>query len=501
MRFLPTGTQMKEADRYTIQEVGIPSAVLMERAALETLRLLRREGLDTRRTLVVCGPGNNGGDGLALARLLWEEGETPTVVLAGEEGKGSRDFLRQRAILQNLGVPLFSVIPEGPYSLVADALLGVGLSRPPEGRFAELLGQMNGFSCPKVALDIPSGVDADTGQVPGEAFRADLTVAMACGKLGSFLYPGALYGGRVLPVGIGIVPAPFQKDPETAFTYGEEDLPALLPARRPDSHKGTYGRVLVIGGSTGMAGAALFAAAAAYGTGAGLVEVYTTLENGPILQADLPEALLSTYSAYDEDQLSRLLEKADTVVIGPGLGQGETAQSILEQVLATFRGPCVVDADGLNLLAQGEQKELLLRGPGPRILTPHLGEMGRLTGEGTPSRWAFKGLEVLRAFTQAYPVTCVLKDARTWVLEKGCPPYLNLTGNNGMAKGGSGDVLAGMMGGFLAQGEPPFQAAAKGVFLHGMAGDRLAAKRGLYGLGPLELIEEIKTMGRWGKEP
>ncbi len=497
MRYLPDGNQMKNADSHTIHEVGIPSLVLMERAALQTVKVMEEYGIDTSRALVVCGSGNNGGDGFAIARLLREKGHEAEVLFAGKESSLSEECRLQKQIAQRQGIPVFTSYPGKEYTVVIDAVFGVGLSREITGNYLEIIRRMNESSGRKVAVDIASGICSRTGQVLGTAFRAELTVAMACVKLGSVLYPGEEYSGRTVAVPIGIDPEYFRKSPEVCFTYDRADLAGLLPVRRADSHKGTYGKVLMITGCAGMAGAAYLSAAAAYTAGAGLVQIYTAEENRVILQQLLPEAIISCYGTYDEEQLDRLLAWADVVCIGCGLGQSGLSGKLLEHTLETAKVPCVIDADGLNLLSR--RKELLDRACVPVILTPHMMEMSRLTGH-TVGEIAEDRIGCAAELAEHCQTVCVLKDSRTVVLEKGRQPFVNLAGNSAMAKAGSGDVLAGVITGLLAQGTEPFLAACAGVFLHACGGDEARDVKGSYSVLARDLIAGIQRCMKKSKE-
>ena len=247
---------MSAADRHTIDETGLPSLVLMERAALKTVEALHAHGIDTSRTLVVCGSGNNGGDGFAIARLLTEEGDCAHILFAGRESSLSPECSVQKKIAEKLGIRIFTEIPEEEYTVIIDAVFGVGLSREIAGKYKDIICWMNEQKCAKTAVDIPSGVNSASGEIMGTAFRADLTAAMACVKAGCEMYPGKLYAGETVALPIGIDPDYFASDSEVYITYDRKDIPQLLPARKADSHKGSYGKVLMITGSRGMPGAA-----------------------------------------------------------------------------------------------------------------------------------------------------------------------------------------------------------------------------------------------------
>lgn len=488
MRYLPDGIWMKHADEDTIVQKQIPSMVLMERAALRTVEVMEEAGIDLSRPLIVCGSGNNGGDGYAVARLLHLSGSDVTVVLAGREASMSEETKLQRKILENYGVTDCDVIPEKAYSVIIDAVFGIGLSRPVEGHYKSVIEEMNRFPGTKVAIDIPSGVSSFDGRILGTAFRADITVTFACEKYGMACDPGRAWCGNIFVKDIGIQPDLFDEQTEVAYTYEMSDLEELFPARRQYSHKGTYGKALVIAGSRGMCGAAYLSAKAAYSTGAGLVKIYTDESNRMILQQLLPEALITTYEFFEKEQLLEELSWADTVVLGCGLGKSQTARQIVRTVLKKSDVPCVIDADGLNLIS--EEMELLQACHVPVILTPHMKEMSRLTGK-EMEVISKERVAVIKELTTEYPVVCVLKDARTIVHADGERIYLNTSGNAAMAKGGSGDVLAGIIGGLLAQGRKAYEAACTGVFLHGLAGNKARDEKGEYSVLAADLIDEI----------
>lgn len=489
MRYLPDGNQMKEADRYTIEELGVPSLVLMERAALQTVELMEKKGIDMSRVLVVCGSGNNGGDGFAVARILTEKGRRADILFVGKESSMSSECRRQKEIAEKMGLNILTEFPRACYSVVVDAVFGVGLSREIEGKYRDLIEIMNSAHGYKVAVDIPSGVCAKSGKILGTAFRADLTAAMACVKAGCELYPGKNMAGETEAVPIGINPKLFDGNEDVLFTYDRTDIPSLLPARPADSHKGTYGKLLMITGSRGMAGAACLAARAAYTAGAGLVRVYTPESNRQIIQQNLPEAVLTCYEEYDEEQLDELLGWADAVCIGCGIGTDATAEKMLVGTLSKAAVPCVVDADGINLL--GRHRELLEQTGGDLILTPHIMEMSRLTGIPAPDIKENR-LDILRHASDKCAAVWVLKDSRTIAAQKGRHPFINLAGNSAMAKAGSGDVLAGVISGLLAQGAAPFESAALGVYLHACGGDESRERLGSYSVLAGDLIRGIQ---------
>ena len=484
---------MKAADHYTVETIGIPSLVLMERAALQVVETVKKEKIDITRSLIVCGSGNNGGDGIAVGRLLLEKGAQVTVVLAGIPDHCTEETKEQIRIFQAIGGTVEREIPQESYTAVFDALFGIGLSRKVEGRYAGILERMNEMEAAKVAVDIPSGIDSSTGEVLGTAFQADLTVTFAYLKTGMVLFPGALYAGNVQVRDIGIYLRDGVEGPRY-LSYEREDIKTLCPKRGADAHKGTYGRVLMITGSEGMAGAAILSASAAYRMGSGLVRILTPRCNQAVLQAKLPEVIVTPYKEEISRQMETLLDWADVICAGCGLGMDERTQEVLETLLIYLENhekPCVLDADALNNIAGMEQKkrEMLLFGAGSRLIfTPHVKEFARLLGKTTEETKKSR-MGLAQQYAKTYNIILAAKDARTVVAGKGKIPYLNLSGNSAMAKAGSGDVLAGMITGCLALGMERFEAAAFGVFVHGLCGDEARDRYGAHSVLATDLIE------------
>lgn len=490
MIYLPTGEQMRRADLYTIEEIGVPSMVLMERAALEVVRCMEEEQLDFRKVLVVCGSGNNGGDGYAIARLLHLKGHDVTIFFAGNSQKRREENAQQAKIAAHYEIPVITNLDTEEYSVIIDALFGTGLKREITGHYREILCSVNQMTGEKVAVDLPSGIHDTTGAQMGIAFCADLTVAIAFPKRGLFLQEGNVCAGKILTGDIGISSETFSEGTVT-FGYEKQDLFLGFPKRKKNSHKGSYGKVLMIAGSKGMSGAAYLSAKAAYAVGAGLVQIYTHEENRVILQQLLPEAIITTYDTFDSEQLEKLIQWADLIGIGCGLGKSDTAERVMQYTLKRALVPCVVDADGINILSKHmewiEVTNALI------VLTPHMKEMSRML-QCSVKELIEQRMERLHAFVERYKVVCVLKDARTLVAKEHRNTYLNLSGNAAMAKAGSGDVLAGVIVGILAQQCEPYTSACLGVFLHGLAGDMARDKKGAYSVLASDLVAEISSV-------
>ena len=378
---------------------------------------------------------------------------------------------------------------EDSYSVIIDAVFGVGLSRKVEGRYRQVIEQMNRMRGTKFAVDIPSGLSATTGCILGCAFKADYTVTFQLKKIGLELSQGRTMAGRVIVPDIGISTDSICEDQEIVRTAGKNIYRKMLPDRPEDSNKGTYGRLLVIAGSKGMAGAAYLNAHAAYMTGAGLVRVYTSSDNREILQTLLPEAIITTYEEYNKEELLSLLTWADGVCIGSGLGMSRLSEKILKTVIEYVKVPCLIDADGLNLLA--ENKNYLNQMAERRfVITPHMKEMSRLTGTPVEELKADR-IQILKDFISRYRITCVLKDSRTLIASEEKGIRMNLTGNSAMAKAGSGDVLAGVISGWMVQGKEAEDAAELGTYIHGLSGDLAKFEKGVYSVMARDLIEYI----------
>lgn len=490
MQLWVNAAQMKAADQYTIQKLEVPSLELMEHAAQACVQVLEDEKVDLSHVCVVCGSGNNGGDGFAIARILQNNRYSVETFCVGNPEHYTEETLEQMHRLQECGGKITYGMPqEDSYSVIIDAVFGVGLSRKVEGRYRQVIEQMNRMRGTKFAVDIPSGLSATTGCILGCAFKADYTVTFQLKKIGLELSQGRTMAGRVIVPDIGISTDSICEDQEIVRTAGKDIYRKMLPDRPEDSNKGTYGRLLVIAGSKGMAGAAYLNAHAAYMTGAGLVRIYTSSDNREILQTLLPEAIVTTYEEYNKEELLSLLTWADSVCIGSGLGMSRLSEKILKTVIEYVKVPCLIDADGLNLLA--ENKNYLNQMAERRfVITPHMKEMSRLTGTPVEELKADR-IQILKDFISRYRITCVLKDSRTLIASKEKGIRMNLTGNSAMAKAGSGDVLAGVISGWMVQEKEAEDAAELGTYIHGLSGDLAKFEKGVYSVMARDLIEYI----------
>lgn len=495
MKYILNSREMKLCDENTMRRRGMLSAVLMERAALATMQeIVKRYPNPATKVLVVCGSGNNGGDGVAVARLLYLKGYNVTIYFAGNREKATEETKRQMFIAEQYGVKISDEYPKDIVDVIVDALFGIGLSREVTGKYAEILQKMTEQDGYKVAVDIASGISADTGAVMGTAFAADLTVTFGFIKAGQLLYPGAEYTGELKVADIGI-------DEQSLYEI-KPDLKMLeisdlnrLPRRVNRSNKGSYGKLLILAGSKQMAGAAVFAAKAAYRMGCGLVRVATVEENRMILQEQVPEAVLAVYNNGTDvvEFVETQLHWADAVVAGPGIGQSDLSERMLYELLKRIQVPCLCDADALNLLSKHPDWWKLVQSP--LVITPHLGEMARLTGQPI-TEIRDRLVQTAQEFAMEHQITVVLKDARTITAQPAGQSYINVSGNHGMATAGAGDVLSGVVGALLAQKLDMHLAVGLGVFIHGLAGDAAAERVGHCAMMASDIVDGLMDVLR-----
>lgn len=502
-----TAEEMRELDRLTIEKYGVPSLVLMERAGEVVARaILDRFGRSAKRgVLVVAGKGNNGGDGFVVARHLKKKRIPCEVVLLARKEELSPDAATNlRSYLKVKGrvyeateasLDLLDQRLEGK-GLVVDAILGTGLKEEVRGLHAAAIALINSCGLPVVAVDIPSGLHADRGIALGTAVKAEMTVTMGYPKLGQVIYPGLHYVGQLVVADIGIDPkAVEQVDPKIELLE-EEDIRPLIPSREPDSHKGTYGHLLVLAGSRGKTGAAILSCCAAMRVGTGLVTLAASASLNNIFASSLVEVMTEPLRDNPEEELEplndqtwhRLLDRKSAVLFGPGIGVKDSMRSALRWLLRNLKVPWVIDADGLNNLA-GEV-ERLRSAKTPPVLTPHPGEMARLMGSDT-SEVNRDRVGIARSFAVDHNCYVVLKGARTVIATREGRVFINPTGNPGMASGGMGDVLAGILAGFLAQGFRVEDALKLGVYLHGFVGDQVAKAQGEIGMIASDIVEGL----------
>jgi NAD(P)H-hydrate epimerase len=506
MEFVLTANEMKLSDSTAIDEYGIGSLVLMERAAYETARIIMDKYGKDIYVGVIAGSGNNGGDGIAIARILNENGIRTDINMVGDVSKLTRETTAQLETAKKLDIPIYYGVEHTLYDVIVDAMFGIGITRQIEGRYKEAVEAVNSSKAKVVSVDIPSGINTDDGSIMGCAIKADITVTFQYRKLGHMLYPGALNVGELYCVPIGIPPAVNGNKRNGVITFTDPEHDLKLPARSPYGNKGTFGKVLLVAGSRNMGGACYLSALSSYRIGAGMVRIFTASENREPLLKKLPEAIVDT---YNDDGTGQLLEEerealkagirwADVVAIGPGLSTSLTALEIFRTVLEICEIPMVIDADALNLLAQNEsllkQFEFGRRKNEANVIfTPHLGELSRLMKTSVDSIKA-DFISCCRSFVKTYDVTLVCKDARTLVSKRKKLTYLNSSGNEGMATAGSGDVLTGITAGLMAQGLNGFEAAIMGVYAHGLAGDYARDKTSSYYVMAQDIIQSLKEL-------
>ncbi len=482
---------MKEADRKTIEELGMPGAVLMETAAIRTVELIRHKLPGAKRFAVLAGPGNNGGDGLAIARLLTNAGLSgslwSTVRPGGYSGDAgmNEQFLESAAYhINRLGKreSLDRFREElGGVDFVVDALLGIGVDRNVEGLFAELIDAVNNTGLPVVSVDIPSGINADTGAVMGCAIQADWTVTFAFPKLGLLCHEGAEKAGDVFVGQINIPPALVENEPVDLIN--PDHIMSILPSWNKSVHKGSLGRVMIVAGSTGMSGAAVMAGESALMGGAGLTYLAVPQSLEPATSARLVEVITIPLEEEDPGIISpgaaeTILDKAgycDALAVGPGLDPGSNTAELLEQLIGSSPVPLVIDAGALEALTG--RAEILKKAKQPVVITPHPGEMGRLAG--LPVREVQENrLRVALDYARKWGVILLLKGFNTVIAAPDGRASINPTGGPALATAGSGDLLTGLIASFIAQGVETKNAARAGAFIHGLAGDLVPQGRG-----------------------
>lgn len=495
---LATVEQMRGMDRQAIEKLGIAEEILMENAALAAVALLKQEvGIRGKRMVIFCGAGNNGGDGLALARLIASAGGTAKVFLTTSPKKYSGAAKANYDILCNLAsdVHLLTRSDEARIDVlhcdaVVDAIFGTGLDRDVKGLAADVIGLINTCGRPVLSLDVPSGISGDTGQVMGVAVKADYTVTFGVPKIGNLLYPGYAHGGALAVTHISFPPSLYECDDLTVQTNDH----ICLPLRPDEAYKGSMGDVLFIAGGTNYFGAPYFSAMSFLKAGGGYARLAAPASMIPFVAESgreivyLPqrETAALSLSLKAKPELLALAEKADMVVMGPGLSVQEETTKLVRELAAVIHKPLLIDGDGLTAIA--ERPEILLKRKAPTILTPHAGEMTRLTRKTLKEVNADK-IGVLREIAGKLNATVVFKGAHSLIGFPDGRIYVNLSGNPGMATAGSGDVLTGCIAAMYGLGLCPELATRKGVFLHGYAGDLAAAAKGQDGITATDILE------------
>jgi len=514
---LVTASESRQFDQLA-EKAGLPSLVLMENAALRIAEVLQQHfELDPpKRIVIVCGKGNNGGDGMALARHLSNIGFQVQVFLLAEPSELKGDAATNYKVAVNIGIPIQPIVsseqlpqliePLQSADLVVDALLGTGITGEVRGLYAEVIPLITHHASRILSVDIPSGINSDTGEICGVAVRADATVTLGAVKLGLMLFPGADYAGDLFVGSLGIPDSLLTKLNIRRFVATHELVQRVLPPRHPNTHKGDYGRVLIVGGAPGMTGAAIMAGKAALRTGAGLAQVALPQSLNIAIEASalevmsfpLPETDAGTIAPEALNVLSPRLEWADVIAVGCGISRNERTQTFVRQLVAQVDKPMVIDADGLIALAG--HSEILRQRKSLTVLTPHPGEMAALLQTSTEAVQRDRVGTAIKAASEFKSIV-VLKGARTITASPDGTMFVNPTGNAGMATGGSGDVLTGMIAALLAQTivrQSPvpnplslIEAVTAAVFLHGLAGDIASWEKGEVALIAGDLLDHL----------
>jgi NAD(P)H-hydrate epimerase len=505
MKFVTSET-MRAIDSECIDKLGIPGLKLMENAGVGTVRFIERElGPQKDRTVtVVCGKGNNGGDGFVIARELRRSGASVSVYLVGHRDDVSGDA---RANLGRLGLENVVELSDGrsiagfvevmtKSDFIVDAVFGTGFNGVPRGLSGTVIGQMNACGRPVLAVDVPSGLNATTGIAEGECVNAAWTCTMGLSKRGFYIDHGRACVGKLHVVDIGVPRKAIEQVGVRENVLTMRDAAELLPPRPFDGHKGTFGTVVVVAGSVGYTGAAALTALSALRTGAGLVYLGVPSSLNDIMETKLTEVITRPLAETAARSLSpeslldirELLENAEALALGPGISRDQETQSLVRSIVAEMRVPCVIDADGLNALTPEEVGQRT--GEAPVVLTPHPGEMARLAGCSIGGVLADRE-GVARATAVKARATVVLKGVGSVVAAPSGELYMNPTGNSGLASGGTGDVLTGIIAGFLGQGVAATEAAALGAFVHGLAGDLAAEALGEAGMIAGDVLDHV----------
>lgn len=505
IEYLVTGEEMQRYDANTIEHFKVPGLILMEQAALSAVTEIIRLFPDTnKKILILSGKGNNGGDAMAVARLLKQKNYPVTVSIITNKVLDCKNFSESAAvqynILKSMNVPLVTNMVSDSYDIIIDGIFGVGLNREITGMAASIIQEANLCHGYKIALDIPSGIDSSTGTVFGIAFKADYTITFAFLKRGLYLYPGASYCGTIIKKEIGITNDSFLEHPPEMFAL-TGDVKDYLPVRNPWGHKGTFGKIFLIAGSKKIGGAAILSGKASMMCGCGMLKICIHKEHKSEILTTLPEAMIDCYDTK-ETAVTNVMNGivwADVIAIGPGIDTNDISKAMLETVIKNSNKPLVLDADALNLLANHELFRLLKEyqtNPEtrrPLVLTPHPLELARILGVNKETLIA-SGLELTNNLACKLNAVIVKKDARTIICGNQKPYAINLCGNSGMATAGSGDVLTGIITALLALGLSDYEAGVIGVYLHAKAGDLAADRKNEHSMLAGDICDALSTI-------
>lgn len=509
--FVVTSNQMYQAECNAVKR-GISFPQLMENAGQACAKIIKNQFKISRenpkKVLVICGKGKNGGDGFVIARKMWEYGCNVTVMLACGEPK-AKDAIDMFSLVETAGIDivrydnnlyLLKPLIDGA-DIIVEAVFGTGFSGKLSDSLSALAQTVNFSKAPLVSIDVPAGVDCDSASAQGTVFKADMTIAVSAYKPVHIMKPCCSYCGKTVVADIGITDGDFGNlDSVACFTLGAGDIKKMLPKRKPVSNKGTYGHALCVCGSVRMPGAACLAVGGALRSGAGLVTAAFPQGAYPAIASKLTEPLLlpletnfeGTFAFSATGDILRAAERASSVLIGCGMGFNKDTTRIVTNLVKELKIPMIIDADGINALSTNI--DVLKEAQVPVIITPHPGEMSRICGKSV-AEIVTNPISAAYEFAAEYGVTVVLKTANTVVCGgKPARIYVNSTGNAGLARGGSGDLLAGMTVSLAAQGMPPFDAAVSAVFLHGMSADEVAEKTSMRGMLPSDVLNNLPEL-------
>ncbi len=503
---LATNEQMAQINKIAIKEFSIPGIVLMENAGFAMLHEIVKDFDPTNRIVIICGNGNNGGDGFVLARHLHQRGYRLQIFHVGYPEHLIGDSEINYKIVNKLKIPMTQIHNEKDLpdlfvelsrcNLVVDSLIGTGMQSSATGVDAKIISAVNDATCKVYSVDIPSGVGGNDGRVSNIAIRADKTITFSLPKVGNILFPGAAFNGDLIIKDIGIPLEVIDEVPMNYELITRSMVVDMIPKRDRNSHKGYYGKARMIAGSMSMAGAAILTTKAALRSGLGMARLYVPDSINHIMKTAVPELITVPFQELRKgvigiNHIDTILKDApdsDVFTIGPGCGISFELEEIVKNIIEKVPSPIILDADALNVLAK--DVSVLNLKKSPIIITPHMGEMSRLTGK--PLEEIIESpVSTARDFAIEWQVYVVLKSARTVVATPEGKVYVNINGNSGMSTAGTGDVLTGIITGMVGQGLSPLNAALAGVFIHGMTGDRVAERLGEHGLLAGDLVEAL----------
>lgn len=501
-------SEMREIDTFTIEKLGIPGIILMENAAINVVKELQKDigELSDKNVVVFAGKGNNGGDALAVARHLYNLGANVLVILLAPEESIKGDAQINLNIVKNLDIKLVEMKDESIYEdialalcladVVVDGLIGTGIKGKVDSLFSSVIKLINTLSRYVISIDIPSGVNGDTGEICGICIDANKTVTLGLPKPGLYIGEGAKFAGEVVVADIGIPPKVIESKKLSISLIDKKNVSDLIPKRYLDTHKGDYGKVLILAGSIGLTGAAALCSQAVLRSGAGLATVGIPATLNSIMECKLTEVM--TLPLTDKgrgcldstciEEIEKVLNRFNVVAVGPGLGRNSEITKIVSWLIEHSPIPLVIDADGINSLS--ENIDVLKRAKSQIVLTPHLGEMSRITGLSIETISKDR-LNIVKQYAEKWNCTIVLKDWRTVIATPDGEIMINTTGNPGMATGGTGDVLTGIIASFIGQGLKANEASMAGVYIHGLAGNIASAEKGQVGMIAGDLLESI----------